>query len=55
MIVRVKPLVTETAGDSLSVTVTLNVPPEPVGVPESTPAELSVKPGGSVEPVATDQ
>jgi hypothetical protein len=49
----VKLSVTAAAGDSLSVTVTLNVP-DALGVPESNPVELSVSPAGRVDPVAVD-
>ena len=51
--VSVKLFVTDAAGDSLSVTVTLNVP-EALGVPESNPVKLSVRPAGKTDPVAMD-
>ena len=49
--------VTERGGASLSVTVMPNVAGEAaaVGVPESKPVLLSVKPAGRVEPLGTDQ
>jgi hypothetical protein len=53
--VRLKLFVTDAGGVSLSVTVMLNVFVAcAVGVPERTPAALSVRPEGRLDPLATD-